>query len=119
MNKNYFQRVHEQTATKFWINNVTRSQAHMAIEAGAVGCTQNPAYTWKMMCSEEEKGYVSEKLAEILRHESDDNAAMVALQHELIGGVAKIFNAARRGKCFPDSLLPRQDQGDTYRLRGS
>lgn len=113
MNKNYFQRVHEQTATKFWINNVTRSQAHMAIEAGAVGCTQNPAYTWKMMCSEEEKGYVSEKLAEILRHESDDNAAMVALQRELIGGVAKIFKPmfdASHGKCGYVSI-----QGDPFR----
>ena len=43
MSKNYFQRVHEQTATRFWINNVTREQARISIEAGAVGCTQNPS----------------------------------------------------------------------------
>ena len=38
----YFHRVNEQTPTRFWINNVTRKEAHMAIEAGACGCTQNP-----------------------------------------------------------------------------
>ena len=31
----YFKRVHEQTATRFWINNVTRSEAQKAIDAGA------------------------------------------------------------------------------------
>lgn len=113
MSKNYFQRVHEQTATRFWINNVTRAQARMAIDAGAVGCTQNPAYTWKMMCSDEEKSYVDEKLVEILRHESDDNAAMVMLQRELIGGVAQVFKPmfdASHGKRGYVSI-----QGDPFR----
>ena len=39
MENTYFHRVHAQTPTRFWINNVTREQAHLAIEAGAVGCT--------------------------------------------------------------------------------
>ena len=38
----YFKRVAAQTPTKFWINNATRTQAQMAIDAGAVGSTQNP-----------------------------------------------------------------------------
>ena len=45
----YFIRVSKQTPTKFWINNVTLNQADLALEAGAVGCTQNPAYTWKIL----------------------------------------------------------------------
>ena len=58
MEKGYFKRVQEQTPTRFWINNVTRKQAQLAIDNGAVGCTQNPAYTWKMMENTEEKDYV-------------------------------------------------------------
>lgn len=87
----YFHRLHAQTPTRMWINNVTRAQARMAIEAGAVGCTQNPAYTWKMMSSEEERPYVMEKLDAILRDEADDNQALIRLQRELIQGVAEIF----------------------------
>ena len=45
----YFKRVSKHTATRFWINNVTREEADLALEAGAVGCTQNPSYTWKML----------------------------------------------------------------------
>lgn len=91
MSLGYFERVQAQTPTKFWINNVTRSQAQIAIDHGACGCTQNPAYTWKMMNSEEEKPYVMEKLQEIMAREKDDNQALICLQKELIGGVAKVF----------------------------
>ena len=51
--KTYFHRVTEQTETRFWINNVTEQEANWAIEEGATGCTQNPAYVWKMMQKEE------------------------------------------------------------------
>ena len=47
----YFKRVQEKTATKFWINNVTQEQARLAIEAGARNCTQNPTYSWKILNS--------------------------------------------------------------------
>ena len=39
----YFQRVKALTKTRMWINNVTPLEAHLAINAGAIGCTQNPA----------------------------------------------------------------------------
>ena len=87
----YFHRLNAQTPTRMWINNVTRRQARMAIEAGATGCTQNPAYTWKMMQDSEERPYVMEKLDNILRNEPDDNTALIKLQRELITGVAEIF----------------------------
>lgn len=86
----YFHRVAEQTPTKFWINNVTRKQAQMAIEAGAVGCTQNPAYTWKIL-NGEDKDYAVAILDEILRKEPDDNKAVVMLQRTLVENVAEYF----------------------------
>ena len=45
----YFKRVSAQTPTRFWINNVTRAEAQMAIDNGAVGCTQNPSFAYKML----------------------------------------------------------------------
>lgn len=90
-NMAYFHRVHRQTPTRFWINNVTRRQAKQAIEAGAVGCTQNPSYVWKMMQDPEERPYVMEKLDAILREEPDDNEALIKLQRELVYAVAEIF----------------------------
>lgn len=48
MKQDYFHRVAALTPTKMWINNVTPQEAEWAIAAGAMGCTQNPAYTPKM-----------------------------------------------------------------------
>ncbi len=47
--KPYFIRVTEQSPTMFWINNPTRTQADIAMEQGALGCTNNPSYTQKML----------------------------------------------------------------------
>ena len=49
MKQDYFHRVAALTPTKMWINNVTPPEAQWAIDVGAMGCTQNPAYTWKML----------------------------------------------------------------------
>lgn len=94
MSNDYFRRVQSLTPTRFWINNVTRAQARQAIEAGACGCTQNPAYTWKMISTkdEAEREYVLRILDDILARESDDSKALVALQRQLIGKVAEIFH---------------------------
>ncbi len=90
-NNTYFHRVSRQTSTRFWINNVTREEAKMAIEAGAVGCTQNPAYTLKVMEHPEEKSYVMAKLDAILQMEKDDTEALVKLQRALVEKIAEIF----------------------------
>ncbi len=89
--KSFFHRVNEQTPTRFWINNVTREQADLAIKAGAVGCTQNPAYTWKMISSPEENTFVTSLMDEIIKSEKDDNEVEVKLQRELVGIIARIF----------------------------
>lgn len=91
MRNTYFHRVHAQTPTRFWINNVTANEARLAIDAGAVGCTQNPSYTWKMIESSEEKTCVLELLDSIMRVEKDDNEVLVKLQRSLIGKIAQIF----------------------------
>jgi transaldolase len=91
MKETYFHRVQKQTPTRFWINNVTREQADLALDAGAVGCTQNPAYTWKMMESEQEKPHVIELICEIIKDEPSNDEALVKLQRTLIADIARYF----------------------------
>lgn len=87
----YFKRVRKQTATRFWINNVTHAQADLALTAGASGCTQNPAYTWKILNGSEDKSLADRLLSEIIKTERDDTKALVQLQRELVAGIAEHF----------------------------
>lgn len=87
----YFKRVQSQTATKFWINNVTENEAHLAIDAGACGCTQNPSYTWKMLNHPTDSSVAKAKLTELLKEEKDDDAVMLRLQRSLVGDISDIF----------------------------
>ncbi|MCP4397603.1 MAG: hypothetical protein GY801_09930 [bacterium] len=91
MKKGYFHRVSAQSPTKFWINNVTGEQAELAINAGAVGCTQNPSYPWKMLIHPTEKEYVLSLLDDILVEEKDENEAQIKLQRQLVGKIAEYF----------------------------
>ncbi|NLC69004.1 MAG: hypothetical protein GX754_09570, partial [Clostridiaceae bacterium] len=87
----YFHRVQAQTPTKFWINNVTRNEARLAIDAGAVGCTTNPSYTWKMINNPGETEDILRILDGILKVENDDDEVLVRLQRELAAKIAGIF----------------------------
>lgn len=87
----YFLRVQRETASRFWINNVTRNEARVAIDAGAVGCTQNPSYVWKMLTADDEREYAESVLAPILAQTRDDGEALVRLQRELVGAIAAAF----------------------------
>lgn len=91
MSQGYFHRVTAQTPTRFWINNVTREEAALALEAGAVGCTQNPSYTHKLMGMTEENDHVFALLDKILPQTTDDTEALVMLQRELVSGIAEKF----------------------------
>lgn len=91
MKKDYFKRVMQLTPTKMWINNVTREEAQWAIDVGAMGCTQNPSYTWKMLTHEKEGEFAKNLLLETLKETNDDNEVICMLQRKLIKGVSDIF----------------------------
>lgn len=91
MNSTYFKRVRELTGTKFWINNVTREEAQWALAAGALGCTQNPSYTWKMLTHPSEKDYTYILLDQALKESSDDNEVECILQRKLVHGISELF----------------------------
>lgn len=87
----YFYRVYNLTGTKFWINNVTREEAKMAIDAGAVGCTQNPSYTWKILSHPEESKHAEILLKEALSEAYDNNETECILQRKLVKGISDLF----------------------------
>jgi transaldolase len=87
----YFHRVAALTPTKMWINNVTPEEADLAIAAGAMGCTQNPSYTWKMLTHEDGKDNALALLDETLAESTDDNEVECILQRKLIKGIAERF----------------------------
>lgn len=73
-NTGYFHRVHKVSPTRFWINNPTRDEADLAIAAGAISCTCNPAYPMKMV--QRELGEYAFKIVdEIIKDTDDDNEA--------------------------------------------
>ena len=91
MNNTYFNRVQNATATRFFINNVTRNEADISIKAGAVGCTQNPTYCWRILTNSGDASYAKELLLKIMDDVSDNGEALTRLQHKLVEGVAKQF----------------------------
>ena len=110
--KHYFQRVMEQSETRFWINNVTENEAHWAIEEGAIGCTQNPAYVWKMMNHPDMQAKVEMLIKKYLPEEKDANEILVKLQRDLVGEIADVFleqYQSSQGRCGYVSI-----QGDPF-----
>ncbi|KAA3658137.1 MAG: hypothetical protein DWQ10_11770 [Calditrichaeota bacterium] len=91
MPNGYFHRVAALTPTKMWINNVTKEEADLAIEAGAMGCTQNPSYTWKMLNHPDYKAYSLNLLRETLNETDDDNEVECILQRKLVKAICEKF----------------------------
>ena len=89
--KPYFLRVTEQSPTMFWINNPTLAQADIAIGHGALGCTNNPSYTQKMLDHPEEGAYAHKVLDEILKDTEDDRRAAVLFQQKMVKPIADKF----------------------------
>lgn len=91
MHKPYFIRVTEQSPTMFWINNPTLPQADLAIEHGALGCTNNPSYTQKMLDHPEYSEYAYGVLDQVLREIADDRKAAIEFQARMVKPVADKF----------------------------
>jgi transaldolase len=90
-NEPYFLRVSRQSPTMFWINNPTRRQADMALEHGALGCTNNPSYSQKMIDNPEEGGYALRLLEEAIRETGSVDETAEVFQRKLVKPIADKF----------------------------
>jgi transaldolase len=91
MQKGYFHRVEEQSPTMFWINNPTRAEVDMAIEAGALGCTCNPAYLGKMIDVPSEREWLLPFLDDALRQTEDDGEVEAVVQRQAVKFIQEKF----------------------------
>ena len=87
----YFVRVTRQSPTMFWINNPTRRQADLALEHGALGCTNNPSYTQKMLDHPEESEYALNLLDEAIRETGNVNETAEVFQRKMVKPIADKF----------------------------
>lgn len=87
----YFHRVNRLSPTRFWINNPTAEEARLAIAAGALGCTNNPSYGFKML-EHPSEGPAAQRLLEAAVEETrDDDEAAAVFQRKLVKPIQEIF----------------------------
>jgi transaldolase len=91
MSKGYFHRVHEQSPTRFWINNPTMEEARKAVAAGAFACTTNPTFAMKMHQSPTEKAVVDGIVDEASGKAPNKVEAAAMVQRALVARVAEVF----------------------------
>lgn len=91
MKEPYFIRVGKQSPTMFWINNPTLPQADLAIANGALGCTNNPSYTQKMLDHPDYTEYAYRVLDQVLLEVADDKEAAIEFQARMVKPVADKF----------------------------
>lgn len=89
--KPYFKRVTAQSPTMFWINNPTQPQADLALEHGALGCTNNPSYTQKMLDHPEYSETAYGVLDKVIREFPDDRAAAIEFQARMVKPITDKF----------------------------
>jgi transaldolase len=91
MKDGYFHRVHRLSPTKFWVNNPTSREVRLALEAGALGCTNNPSCSFKMLEHPEESSRALELLKACVAETASDDEAAAAFQRKLVAPVAEAF----------------------------
>jgi len=91
MPEGYFHRLNAQSATRFWINNPTVSEAKKAIAAGAISCTTNPAYVSKLLQKDESRTSVQEAIEPVIQTIPDDQVAADLVQRKLVKLIMDLF----------------------------
>ena len=112
MSKGYFERVHQWTPTRFWVNNPTVSQARLAIRAGAINCTTNPTYTAKMLAAEEMRPILTDEIRRAKADAKSESDVAARVQREAVRMLLREFEplySAHPGREGFVSL-----QGDPY-----
>jgi transaldolase len=93
MKPTYFQKLHQETRTRFWVNNPTRDEARLAIAAGAISCTTNPTYSFRMLRSDTDGEGARATVDEVVRAEPDDGKAAEMVQRRLAKILIDEFSA--------------------------
>ena len=90
-NNSYFQRVKQQTPTRFWINNPTLQQAKEALSVGAVGCTTNPSYVSKLFNSPSDFIQVKRTVDMLIPYIKDNTIVASLVQRAMVARLSDVF----------------------------
>jgi len=89
MAEGYFHRLERETPTRLWINNPTLEEADLAIAAGAISCTTNPAYSARIIKLEPNRALGA--IREAIRENPDDQRAADRAQQTIVKGIMDKF----------------------------
>jgi transaldolase len=89
MSEGYFHRLQQETPTRLWINNPTLAEADLAIAAGAISCTTNPAYSARIIKMEPERA--ARAIQAAIKESSDDQRAADIAQQRIVKEILEKF----------------------------
>jgi len=89
MSEGYFRQLQRETPTRLWINNPTREEADLAIAAGAISCTTNPAYSARIIKMEPERAVRAIRAA--IQESPDDQRAVDMTQQRIVKEIMEKF----------------------------
>jgi transaldolase len=89
MGETYFRQLTAETPTRVWVNNPTLAEIDLALAAGAVGSTTNPAYGGGLLTRVPDE--VLPLIRECVRLAPDDPAVADLVQQRLVARIAERF----------------------------
>jgi transaldolase len=122
MSMAYAKLVQMETPTKIHVNNPTIEEAREALAFDVVATTTNPTYVGRLLGLDAEKDAVYKEMDAIIAEESDDDAAMVALEMAMVAKIANLYmptfeqTGGKRGLVFIQGN-PKRDNDFEYRVK--
>jgi transaldolase len=89
MSEGYFHRLQQETPTRLWINNPTLAEADLAITAGAISCTTNPAYSARIIKMEPERA--ARAIHAAIKESPDNQRAADIAQQRIVKEIMEKF----------------------------
>lgn len=113
MGSDYFHKMTETTPTRFWVNNPNAEDMEMALDAGAINCTTNPAHCSKLLKSEPD--YVHGVIDRVIATTGDDDIAADLVYQECSARIMEGFLPLHERSGGVDGYVtiqddPRQDE---------
>ncbi len=89
MANSYFHRLQQETPTRLWINNPTLAEVDLAIAAGAISCTTNPAYSARIIKAEPERA--ARAIHAAIEESRDNQSAADIAQQRIVKEIMEKF----------------------------
>lgn len=103
----YFHRIHDETQTRFWVNNPSSDDMDKALAAGAVNCTTNPSYCAKLLQSEPR--YIRGVIDQVVGTEKNVDKAATKVYHTVCARIMERFLPLHKASGGREGFVTIQD----------